>query len=41
MNEFCQETDPKTGYLRPCSQIVVGQELEELKVTIGDVSLEP
>ena len=31
----------KTGYLRPCSQIVVGQKLEELKVTIRDVSLEP
>ena len=41
MSEFCQETDPKTGYWRPCSQIVVGQKFEELKVTISDVSLEP
>ena len=35
------KTDSKTGYSRPCSQIVVGQKLEELKVTIRDVSLEP
>ena len=33
--------DYKTGYLRPCSEIIVGEKLEKLKVTIRDVSLEP
>ena len=33
--------DYKTGYLRPWSEIVVGQKLEKLKVAIRDVSLEP
>ena len=41
MNVFFPETDSETDYLRPCSEIIVGQELEELKVTICDVSLEP